>query len=194
MAAQPRPKLSPDGMSSRERSDLAQLCRQRERLAKRGIEAHCAALKADFEKKLAAQYSFDQNETWKDAAHSALAAAEKAQKLIADECAKLGIPREFAPGLTVQWYHRGENASAKRRAELRHVADSKIESLAQDAKFAIEKRSLEVQTRLLAGGLHSEEAKAFLNSIPTAEQLMPALNFSDVDKAVPRLGEAGVND
>lgn len=52
-------------MLRREREDLERLSRDRERLAKAGVDARAAELKADFEQQLAAEYSWDQNEVWK---------------------------------------------------------------------------------------------------------------------------------
>jgi hypothetical protein len=184
----------PTLMTRRDREDLAKLCRQREKLAKHQVEAHKAALKADFERKLAAVYSFDQNDIWAKAAVAASAATKAAQQTIAAECQRLGIPKEFAPSIHTNWYGRGENAVPARRAELRKVADSKIEAMARDAKFRIEQFSLETQTKLLAGGLESADAKAFLESMPTAAQLMPAMDFKDIDAATPKRLRGDVED
>lgn len=74
----------------------------------------------------------------------------------------------------VSWYGRGENASALRRGELRAVAKTRIDADARAAKVAIERSSVEMQTELVAGGLESEAARAFLPSMPTTEALMAA--------------------
>ena len=61
-------------MMKGERNDLARLVRQRERLLKTAASQRAAEVLADFERQMGAQYSFDQDEIWKEA-H---AAAEKA--------------------------------------------------------------------------------------------------------------------
>jgi hypothetical protein len=45
--------------------------------------------------------------------------------------------------------------------------------------------SLEVQTKLIESGLRSSEAKVFLDSMPTAEQLMPALELREIEGRLP---------
>ena len=173
-------------MTKGEREGLAKLCRNRERVAKNDVLAHAAKLRADFEKQMAACYSFDQDPVWKEAHALTEVATEKANEAISEQCRKLGIPPEFAPSIHTNWYYRGENAVATRRAELRKVAYARIDALAKDAKRKIERSSLEIQTKLLASGLESVEAKAFLESMPAPEQLMPPLTLDAVEAATPK--------
>lgn len=60
--------------------------------------------------------------------------------------------------------------------ELRKTAQARIEAAAKAARTTIEARSLEVQTELLAAGLTSDAARAFLASMPTPAQLMPTVD------------------
>jgi hypothetical protein len=173
-----------------ERDELARLCRRREKLAKAAATARASELRADFEKQMAAVYSFDRDEVWRRAYEVADAATEAANRAIADRCRTLGVPVEFAPSITTYWRSRGQNAVRERRDELRKVAYSRIDQKEKDAKFQIEQSSLEVQTRLVAGGLQSAEAKAFLDSMPTPEMLMPAFTVAEIEAAAkPRRGD-----
>jgi hypothetical protein len=76
--------------------------------------------------------------------------------------------------------------AAERTAELTRVAHNKIEQLEKEAKHAIERASVEIQTKLVADGLESTEAKTFLDSMPTAEQLMPMLTKRPRDSKTTR--------
>jgi len=173
-------------MTGRERTELAQLCRRRETLAKNAVLVHAATLKANFEQQIAAKYSFDRDAVWKQAYELAEAATEKANKAIAAECRGLEIPAEFAPSIKTYWFERGDNAVDKRRSELRKGAYTRIDSVAKDAKLKIEHFSLDTQTKLLASGLESAEAKAFLESIPTPGQLMPPMTLDAIEAAMPK--------
>jgi hypothetical protein len=154
-------------------------------MAKTALQVHAAILRAGFEKQLAARYSFDQSQVWQKAHEQVQIAVEKANQAVAKECRRLGIPAEFGPHIDADWYHRGENAS-ERRDELRKVAYTRIEALVRDAKFKIEQFSLETQTTLLADGLESSNARAFLESMPTAEQLVPELKIADIEAVTPK--------
>ncbi len=84
---------------------------------------------ADFEKKISAIFSYDDDETWKAAYASAEQAVAEAKVVIAQRCRELRIPPEFAPDIDVAWYRRGENAVNQRRIELRRVAKTEIDAL-----------------------------------------------------------------
>jgi len=176
-------------MQRRERDDLEKLSRDRERLAKAAVDARAVELKADFEQKIAAQYSFDQDAIWKEAHALADKAVSEASNAIAAQCARLGIPATFAPGLNLYWHNRGENASKDRRTELRRVAYTRIESMAKDAKVKIGLACCEYRVKLLSGSLQSDEAKALLELMPTVPDLMPQLSLPKIQNAVDKAAE-----
>jgi hypothetical protein len=111
---------------------------------------------------------------------------ESARRQIADRSRELGIPAAFRPDIYLGWHGRGENASRDRRAELRKVAYTKIDDLEKQAKLTIDRQTVETQTRLLAEGLTSEDAHHWLESMPTAEQLMPPVSMAEIRKQLRR--------
>lgn len=164
-------------MTRTERTDLAKLTRQRERLAKAAADVRKAELLADVEEQLSRIYSA-REEQWAEATAAARVAIDEADAHIARVCAERGIPDEMRPKLTVLFSGRGEHSDPRRRAELRKLAQARIEVVTREAKQRIEAASVEVQTELLAGGLTTDAARAFLSSIPTAEALMPKLDVT----------------
>jgi len=179
-------------MTRTERQDLLQICRQRERVAKAEAVAVAARHKADFQAQLARVYSFDDDEVWKAATKAAKEFTRQCSERIAAECDKLGIPRWAQPELCgPQWYGRGENAVAPRRAELTKVANSKIDQHLKETIHAIQQASVEIQTQLVADRLTSADAKAFLESMPTPAQLMPPVTVREIQK---QLGGGEGND
>ncbi len=169
-------------MTRIERETLMQICRMRAKVAKAEATTIAAQRKADFQSQLAAIYHFDNDAVWKQAQAAARDATRQAQGRIAQRCRDLGIPDSFAPSVSLGWYGRGENASASRRAELTRVAYTKIDQLEKEAKLKIERASVDIQTKLVAEGLESADAKAWLESMPTAEQLMPPINAAEFQK------------
>ncbi|TDC47655.1 hypothetical protein E1281_25990 [Actinomadura sp. KC345] len=167
-------------MSKSERDDLAKVAKLRARVAKSKVASREAELLAETEELLAASYKFD-DEAWADVTRVAQAHVDQAAKEVAERCRELGIPDRFAPSLSIAWYGRGENALASRRAELRKVAQTRIAAAGKQAKLAIDAREAEVLTELIAGGLESSEAKTFLESIPTPEQLMPSVTIAELE-------------
>jgi hypothetical protein len=165
-------------MTKSEREDLQRLLRQREKAQKSAAKLRTTELLADFETQMAANYSFDDDATWREATKVAKAAVAKAQEDIAERCQVLGIPRQFAPELSVSWYGRGENMVEKRRNELRRAAKAQAEALEQRALVQIETSSVEAQTKLALAGLTSDAAQKFIESLPTVESLMPKLSYA----------------
>jgi hypothetical protein len=176
-------------MTKADRDSLLQLCRMRARVAKADATAVAAKRRAEFAAQLAAIYHWDNDDTWREAHRIAEEAVKRAQQEIEARSLEMGIPKSFAPSVVMRWYGRGENATSQRRTELIRVAHSKIEQLEKEAKHAIERASVEIQTRLVADGLESVEAKAFLDSMPTAEQLMPVLSVEEIQKQLAGPGE-----
>ena len=163
-------------MSKSERVELGQLIRKRERVMKAGARERSAKMMAEFDMQSAQIYKFDDDKVWEEATRVAQAAADEASAVIAERCRALGIPEEFAPGLNLGWYSRGQNAVASRRAELRRMAKSRIEAMEVETITKIERLSLDAQTGIVMQGLESPAAKAFLESLPAIEMLMPSID------------------
>lgn len=182
MVAAKGTKMTGANMTKGERQELGQLIRKRERVMKTHAHQRTAELLAEFDASSAKIYHWDEDSVWAEAQASAMKAVEVAQAIIAARCAELGIPAEFAPGLQAQWYGRGHNAVASRRAELRRAAKSKIEAMEAAAVSRIEILSLEAQTEVVANGLESEAAKAFLGSMQSVEALMAPVDPVELQK------------
>lgn len=169
-------------MTRAERGELGQLIRKREKVMKARAAERSATMLADFDAQTAKIYSFDDDKVWARVHREAEAAVKAAQAEIAARCKELGIPADFAPGLSFYWHGRGHNAVSERRTELRRAAKSRIEAIEKEAVAAIERLSLEAQTEVLANGLESDAAKAFLNTLPPIDKLMPMIEVREVEK------------
>ena len=99
-----RQGTKPSTMTRAERTDLGALIRRREKLLKPAAKQRAAELMANFEKQISTIFSYDDDEIWEAAHASAEQAVEEAKAVIAQQCRKLGIPPEFAPGIQLAWY------------------------------------------------------------------------------------------
>src|SRR2546427_786502 len=80
----------------------------------------------------------------------------------------------------------GAMTKGERRRELRKVAQTRIEAIKQATLTAIAAEEAELLIKILARGLTSAEAKAFLESIPKVEQLMPPIAILELERALPK--------
>lgn len=171
----------PELMTRSDRDTLIKIARQRERLAKSEAKERAAQLLADFEKQLDRRYHYDENEVWSEATRIAKASVKEARDRVSAECERLGIPKQFAPKLQLDWYDRNRNAVKEERTEMRRVATKTIDALQKAAMTAIERRSIDTQEKIMVGGLSSEDARLFLEAMPTAEALMPAISVERIE-------------
>jgi hypothetical protein len=167
-------------MTKGEREDLIRLIKQRERVAKTAAEQRSAAMLAQFEQQVSATYTFATNDVWRASVEAVREAAMSASAKIEAECDALGIPKEFQPGLSFSWAQRGENAFEARRSELRRLARAEIDAMEKVARVQIEQASVQAQTEVIANGLTSEAAIAFLRNMPAIETMMPALDITSI--------------
>ena len=78
-------------LSRNETHDLSMIIKDRTKVLRARAEEQAAACMVVFDKKLAAVYSFDQDEVWKHAAEAAHEAVKAAQEIVAKRCEEMGI-------------------------------------------------------------------------------------------------------
>jgi hypothetical protein len=176
-------------MTTELRELLALALRRREKLAKARVDQVAAERLADFEQQAASDYRAGDDEVWAEQWRIVEEVVEDAKIRVAERCRELGVPDWTAPTISASWYRRGENAIKERVVELRKVASTRINADAKAAKTAIERASLEVQEQLLVAGLESDEAREFLDAMPTPEALLPPLRLAEIEKAGSRSRE-----
>jgi hypothetical protein len=173
------------GMSKGERDELIKITRERGRVAKARVEAVKAELIADVEKKLSEQFSY-RDEMWSEGVKIAEQAVADANAQIARVCDQRGVPKEFRPSVDLGWSARGANADPRRRAELRKLADARIDAIGKQAKLTIEAEIADTVANLLAGGLTSAAAQEYLAKMPDPRSLMPPIEVADLEAEAKR--------
>lgn len=177
-------RLSGDGMTAKERVELAKLLRSNERVAKTAAKERSAHIRAEIEAKLSDSFSAE-DALWAEVSRAAQIEIAKADAIIAERCHEIGVPEEFRPHLDLSWRGRGVNANPSRRAELRKLANARVDALERSALSAIERTSVEAQTKLLSGALTSDAAQAFLQAMPSVDALLPPLTVEQLEAALP---------
>lgn len=170
-------------MTRAEREAMAKLIRERQRLAKTAAAERSAKLLADFEQQADRHYSYNEDAVWARVMAEANKAVGEAQQKIAARCRDLGIPQPFAPTVSVMW-HQQRAAVGVERAKMRQVARRRIEQIEASARTAIDRASLAAQEALLVGGLTTEAARLFAESLPAVEELMPQLDMGQLQQAL----------
>jgi len=166
-----------DTMTRRERQDLSEIVRRRARVTKASLDTLAADRQAEVERQLSAIHRADEDQ-WKAITTEANRLIREADAQLAHICDERGIRKEFRPSLSLSWYGRGENASASRRTELRKLAYARIDADRKAGLQLIEAWTADKLTVLISGSLGSDEAKAFLDSLPSAEAMLPPVRLT----------------
>jgi hypothetical protein len=74
-----------------------------------------------------------------------------------------------------------------RRDQLRQLAKDKTQAIVRQAETKINTWKVDTRTELLATGLTLTAARAFLDTLPAAADVLPAIAFSDLDHALDSL-------
>ena len=177
------PLASVAHMTKAEREAMAKLIRERQRLAKTAAAERSAKLLADFEQQADRHYSYNEDRVWQRVMADASVAVNEAKEKIAARCRELGIPGPFQPSVSVIW-HQQRAAIGQERAKMRQVAKRRIEQIEASARTAIDRASLAAQEALLVGGLTTDAARMFAESLPVVEELMPQLDMGQLQQAL----------
>jgi len=174
--------VSESRITKSDRDAIIRVLKMREATAKTEADQRAAELIADFEAQLAAEHKANAP-AWADLTEQASKGIAELDAELARRCRELGIPEDWRPSLTLGWSARGENASKARRVELRKVAETRIEAQRKKALAFIARQHTELATQVVAGSLESGEAKAFLDTLPSMDRLLPMLALTDIEDA-----------
>jgi hypothetical protein len=172
---------------------LIRLVKQREKVAKTAAEQRSAAMLADFERQVSAAHQFNDDVVWNAATAAAVEAAKRVAEEIAAKATELGIPPEFAPKVQFHWEKRGKAEYNQRREDLRRLAKAEIDAMERVARVQIESQSVAAQTEIIANGLSSSDAIAFLQQLPPIEAMMPPLDISTIQTKLAERARKGGN-
>jgi hypothetical protein len=167
-------------MTDAERRNLIQLSKLRAKQAVQHVETQEAVHLAAIEDQMAAE--FDRHDTlWAEAVVLAEEALAKANAHIRGQCASLGIPADDAPRLHSLWSSRSPRFALRSdRAELRRLAVTRLVALTKMAKTQISEQQVDIETKLRAGALESNEATTAFDAMKSVAELMPAVSLDDL--------------
>ncbi len=171
-------------MSASERRDLTRLVRQREILLKKDAAERSARLTADFERQLAEKYYFSPGMEGK-MEKIAEEEAENARARVKERCKQEGVPAHFIDRVNVHAHVTSDSchfqSDYSAAGKLRKTAEAEIKAEEKTALVAIQRESLALQTEIVATGLGSATAHAFLERFSAIEVLMPPLDLLRIE-------------
>lgn len=167
-------------MTSSDRNALIRIVRGRARLARTETAEREKILLNEIQELIQAEFSA-QDMIRGELVEKANAAIAEMNRQLVHEAALLGVPKRFAPSVMLGYESRSwEFSNPERRAQLHKLAGSRLAALKATALRIIEQGALDAEEKLLTGGLESSEARAVVDALPTAGQLMSPLSLDDI--------------
>jgi hypothetical protein len=161
-------------MSRADEARIAKLINSRHKLVRLQIDQKAADMLSQAEEDLSAAYVPSDHPEWLEAISEAQAAIEAAKTKVAKVAEELNIPEAMRPDIRVSWDPGGNAYMAeKQKVAARKIAAKRIEAMRKEAMAAAEMQQLDATTKLLSGQFDSQEAGAFLDSLPPAPELLP---------------------
>ena len=159
---------------------LLEILHQRKRVTKAEAADLAVTLKTEFDELLTRKFDFGTTALWAEAEKIATEAAAEAEKTVAERCEKLGVPREFAPGITsVGW--RGPSLVEDRKSELRRVARTLIEIRLKATARAIEKHTLAAMQKIVRPAITARDVQAVMDDTLRLDELMRPIGFEEAE-------------
>lgn len=166
-------------LTKAERAELRSLIRRRAAVAKKDVDARREDLVAEFEEELTVEFQPD-DERWDEIVKTATRAVQDAERELQEACEQHGIRKELRPHIGTSWLQGGREDIERRKAQLRRLAQRRLDAMAADAKLQIDRQALAIEGRLAATALRSLEASEWLASLPQIDDLIRALDVASV--------------
>jgi hypothetical protein len=166
-------------MTKSDRSQLQSLVRRRFRALRSEVSLRQAELFAEMETQIAARYA-DEDTAWATAMNEVHEAVLACNRAVNDAWRRvLGDAHQECE--YIRMIGSPDRESYRGRVQLRRAATARLEQQVRDAMIKLEQQEVDLLERLLIGGLESDEARAFLDSIPKVAELVPAARLAELD-------------
>lgn len=167
-----------------ERTELRSLIRQRFKVLRADVEQRRAELLAELETRIGARYAED-DKNWSDAMYLIEEAAREANRKANDILRGLSLDGLDLDGRDYNVVRATPLTKPTReRVQIHREGAARIGAQIQSALLQLDRQEADLLTRLVAGALESEEARAFLGEIPTVSALVPADRLLELERSL----------
>ncbi|MDF1705033.1 MAG: hypothetical protein P1U38_09690 [Aeromicrobium sp.] len=165
---------------------LVKIVNSRARLAAQRVDALKAQRIAEFEADALKQWDTTMLGI-DDAVAAANAAIYEIEQQMQARLNELGVPNHARPRLSSLSLFPQQTADRQFRADIRRLVTAELDAASKAAKMQIEAAKLDTTEALVTRSLDSEAAKELVESLPSADSLLPAIDASAlVSKALSR--------
>lgn len=167
-----------------ERTELRSLIRQRFRVLRAEVVSRQAELEAELQARVTARFA-DGDKAWADGMFLIEEAAREANRKANDILRGMDLDGLDLEGKDLQIVvTRSINKPSNGRTNLHREGLARIAAQVKAAFAQLDRQEVDLLTRLAAGALESDEARAFLGEIPTVSTLVPADRLLQLEQSL----------
>lgn len=170
-------------ISKSERVELRSLIRQRFKVLRADVAAREAELVAELDQRINDKFAAE-DKRWSDAMFLIDEAAREANRKANDVLRGLDIDALDTTREYEVVVKRGIAKPTVERNLLQRNGTKRIAAQVASAKLQLDRQEADLLTRLVAGALESDEARAFLGEIPTVSALVPADRLLQLEQSL----------
>lgn len=175
-----------------ERTELKSIVKQQFRVLRAECEQRQAELLANVEDEMRTRFATD-DQAWNTCTHKVHEAVMEANRAINDALHEAGYQaRGATERMWVQTPHIRKPQEDE--SQLRRVAHSHINEQTRAAKLALDRQEADMLRTLAIGAIESEEARAFLQSIPVVGELIPAARLAELEARLTEQSDTEIGD
>jgi hypothetical protein len=173
-----------DRITKGERAELRSLIRQRFKVLRADVNQRQAELGAELLTRVNTKFA-EADKAWSDAMYLIEEAAREANRKANDILRTLNLDGFDLDGRDYQLIQsRPINKPTQERNQLHREGAARIDAQIKSALLQLDRQEADLLTRLIAGALESEEARAFLGEIPTVSALVPADRLLELEQSL----------
>lgn len=166
-----------------ERAELRTLVRQQFRVLREEVVARQSELIAQSEREVTEKYA-ERDAAWEDVLHEVGEAEREANRRVNDALYRHGFVQRSSSERSWVSINLKDQPPDGGRMELRREAQARIRAKVSAALMELNRREADTLRDLAIGALESEEARAFLTSIPTVGDLVPAVRLAELEQSL----------
>lgn len=170
------------GITKAERAELRSVVKQQFKVLRSELEQREQEMYAEIEDQITDRFS-EQDQQWDAMIHRWREIEREANRQVNDLLYEYGYQERG--GSERQWVNAIEpNPPTRKRTDLRVQAQSKVKAQAKGARLRLDREEADLLRTLSVGALESDEARSFLESIPTVGELVPAARIAELESSL----------
>lgn len=176
-------------MNKGERTELRSVVKQQFKVLRAEVQQRRLELLSAVDDQVADHFQ-DDDAKWRGVIHVAQEAISEANRRINDALYEAGY-EEKGPterNLVTCYGLERPRKEIQSRHEIKQVAAGRIAAQVKAATLRLDRQEADLLRQLAVGALESDEAYAFLGTIPTVSELVPTARMSELAAAVDEIG------